>query len=167
MKKEEWKPVPDYGGFYEVSNHGRVRSFYHYPSGYILSPIAHRFGYKCFSLHKNNKQRTIALHRLLLMCFVGKPPKSYQAAHINGNCMDNRLENLRWCSVSENQSHRAIHGTSNRGEGNGRSKISKKDVLKIRKLHKKGLSQKQISQQFPITYSTISSIVNNKRWTHV
>lgn len=48
-----------------------------------------------------NKKRYL-LHRLVLTTFVGPPPDGYVAMHLNGNPQDNRLQNLKWGTQSEN-----------------------------------------------------------------
>lgn len=60
--------------------------------------------YACRSLSlPNNKQRLIWMHREII-----NPPYGKQVDHINGNSLDNRLENLRVCTVQENQCNRGV-----------------------------------------------------------
>lgn len=50
--------------------------------------------------------RTIPVHVLVLEAFVGPRPDGHEPDHINFDRHDNRVENLRWVTVSENQSHK-------------------------------------------------------------
>ena len=120
---EEWKSVEGYEGFYEVSNHGRVRSLdrkvwanrgnqkYLIPiKGKVLKDTFDQDGYHMVSLYdKEGKQRTPKVHRLVLLTFVGS--SNLLACHRNGNIDDNRLENLYWGTDSDNTQDQIRHGT--------------------------------------------------------
>lgn len=55
-----------------------------------------------------------------------------------------------------------------RGERNGRSKLTEKDVLEIRELHRQGVSNSEIYKKFPIVSRTnIREIIANKIWTYL
>ena len=59
------------------------------------------------------KRKAYRVHRLICSAFNGKPHKGYDVDHINGDKADNRLENLRWASRSQNlRGHRKSHGRS-------------------------------------------------------
>ena len=67
---EVWKPIPNYEGFYEVSNIGRVRSLYRYKK--ILHP-SDTNGYRTVELWKGKKRKRIGVHRLVAMAFIDNP----------------------------------------------------------------------------------------------
>lgn len=54
----------------------------------------------------NNVQKRFFLHRLVAQAFIPNPENKPFVNHINWNCFDNRVENLEWCTNSENQLHR-------------------------------------------------------------
>ena len=60
-------------------------------------------GYIRTGLNKNGKQKMLLVHRLLAIAFIPNPENKPQVDHINGVKYDNRLENLRWVTQSENQ----------------------------------------------------------------
>jgi hypothetical protein len=67
--------------------------------GYIDCEI----GYKRFCLRdKNGKIKYMMLHRLLAICFIPNPNNYTEIDHIDRNKLNNNLENLRWCSSSQN-----------------------------------------------------------------
>jgi hypothetical protein len=116
MTKEVWLPISEYGGFYDISTLGRVRSvshkrpsknpnvFYTWP-GRVLRPGLSKSGYYYVSLSKNNKIKTVAVHRLMARTFLGWK-KGDLIDHVNGDPLDNRLTNLRLCNHQQNSSNK-------------------------------------------------------------
>lgn len=113
---ETWKDLDRYDGAYSVSNIGRVRSnarTVQRSSGpqripeRILKPALLKMGYLVVTLYppgggvKNS--RTEYVHRLVLEAFVGPCPDNMEALHENDVKVDNRVENLRWGTSSENK----------------------------------------------------------------
>jgi len=85
---------------YEVSNIGNVRNI---KTGRILKPRS-RGGYLAVNLY-NNGQKSPDIHRLVAKAFIPNINNSPVVNHINGNKADNRVENLEWCTVKENNIH--------------------------------------------------------------
>lgn len=120
--REEWRPIPDWEGVYEVSDQGRVRSLSRIITsrngrpysvrGSILIGSAHKFGYRKVLLCRDNTARTANVHSLVLLAFVGPLPEGYCTRHLNGDPTDNRLVNLEYGTVSENMRDKRRHGTN-------------------------------------------------------
>lgn len=120
--QEVWKPVPGYEGLYEVSDQGRVRSLDRYvqcsgpvkgayvsfKKGRLLRPGPSNYGHLSVVLGRG---QTRMVHDLVLRAFVGCPPAKHECCHGNGDPSDNRLENLRWGTRSENILDAVKHGT--------------------------------------------------------
>lgn len=109
---EEWKAVKGYEGFYEVSSLGRVRSLpRRSTSGRVLKQyVSSHNGYCYVNLSKHNKSGSARVHCLVMAAFdpVDKKPgfdPEHTINHIDGDKTNNRLENLEWCTQSENQKH--------------------------------------------------------------
>lgn len=98
---EEWRTISDNPN-YEVSNMGQVRNRL---TGLILKQSKPRniYGYYGLDLGSKNK-RTV--HSLVAREFIGERPEGMVIDHINRNKYDNRPENLRYCTQSENIKNR-------------------------------------------------------------
>ena len=101
---EVWKDIDGYEGLYQVSNTGKVRSLRYRNRDEVrelfLKPDNR--GYLQVELHNNGKKRMFTVHKLVATHFVRGYKKGYVVNHINENKMDNRAENLEWCSLSCN-----------------------------------------------------------------
>lgn len=103
---EIWKDIDGYDGEYQVSNQGRVKSlksrFGKQPTETIMMLQPEHTGYMRVCLVKNKKPRCIPVHRLVAKTFIPNTENKPIIDHINGNRTDNRVENLRWVTHSEN-----------------------------------------------------------------
>lgn len=123
---EEWKEIEGYEG-HMVSNLGRVKSIDHYIKchdvntrkaskrllrGRIRTLDINRYGYCMVRMKSKGKYH--AVHRLVCMAFIPNPNNCKEINHKNGIKTDNRLENLEWCTASQNQKHAFSIGLRNR-----------------------------------------------------
>lgn len=111
--EEVFKDIPGYEGIYQVSDLGTVKSLpreicnhrgCHISKERILKPSIDIFGYKFVVLFVKNKQKTIKVHQLIAMAFLGHKPCGMKIVvdHINGKRDDNNLYNLQLISQREN-----------------------------------------------------------------
>ncbi len=114
--------------------------------------------------------RLFAVHRLVVDAFVGpKPSPSYEIRHLNDNPIDNRVENLKWGTRSENSMDRVRNGINpnRKGSSNGNALLTEDDIVDIRILRKFGANQPDMAKAFGTKQAHISAICLGKSWKHV
>lgn len=108
---EVWKDVVGYEGLYKVSNKGRVKSVKRTTPQQksldekILSAHLDKDGYPQIALCKEGKIVTRKIHRVELIAFVPNVFNKPCINHKDGVKWNNELENLEWCTISENTKH--------------------------------------------------------------
>lgn len=105
--EEIWKDIPNYEGYYQVSNLGRVRSldrtvtfsngYDRFYKGRVIKGSVNNSGYKVFHLSINNIARAFLGSQLVAMAFLGHEPSGNTLVvdHVNGDKSDDRVKNLR------------------------------------------------------------------------
>ena len=100
--KEEWKDIPEFEGFYQVSNFGNVKNI---KTNHILKGGDNGRGYRFIFLCYNKKKR-FYIHRLVATAFIDNPNNYPEVNHIDGDKNNNRVDNLEWCSSLMNSLHK-------------------------------------------------------------
>ena len=177
---EIWKDVPGYEGRYQVSNVGRVKSLDRIVCqvnrwgtisknrlpGRIrkLTPTAGRDNqdYLGVALRKQGKKtRLFLVHRLVLETFVGRCPKGKVCCHADGDSKNNRVENLRWGTRSENEQDKLKHGTYFVRARN--FKLSGEEFDAIKRLYATGrYSQRSLGKMFGVTHTAVKDIAKGR-----
>jgi len=167
LPNERWLPVVGYEGWYDVSDHGRVRRMKQYTNTYVGKILAtgksFSGGYKLVRLSKNNDIISFAVHRLVAAAFIGTRPEGLEVNHIDGNKLNNCVENLEYVTGLYNQQHATIMGLKARGESHGKAKLTEKQVHEIRR-RLKTESRLEIAKSFGVARDTIRSIENKRNW---
>lgn len=101
LEGEIWKDISGYPN-YKVSNLGRVRK--DMPNyKIILKPWSSE--YNIVDLHKDGSSLSVTVHRLVAQAFIPNLENKPQVNHIDGNKLNNKVENLEWVTASENMVH--------------------------------------------------------------
>ncbi len=175
INDEIWKAVPGYEGSYEASTFGSIRSLSRAVKSRfktrmtkaicLKANLTHK-GYLTVGLSKDKIQKPKVVHRLIAKTFVHNPENKPEVNHIDGDKLNNRFENLEWCTRSENMIHCVKMGLycTKPFEGNPNAKLTKDKVREIRKLAESGLHRTEIAAMFGVHKDNISCIVKRKTW---
>jgi hypothetical protein len=93
----EFYKLRDFPNYY-ISKCGKVYSI---KRNIILKNTKFSQGYVILTLNK----KKYCVHRLVAKQFIANPENKPQINHINGVKHDNNVENLEWCTGSENMIH--------------------------------------------------------------
>ena len=167
--EEEWRDIPGYEGQYQASSLGRIRSLdreilmkngiKRSLKGHLLTPsrsktrpyLATRLG-RCVS--------PIEVHRLVALTFIGPCPKNCEVLHNNGDPLDNRPENLRYDTHSENLRDIYLQGRK-------RKKLTAEDVHQIRFGSACGIKAPELARMYCIDVSNIYRLLKGVAFAYL
>jgi len=164
----EWRPCPGFSD-YMVSSGGRVIRIVRKPGGPVreLKPASAGSGYLFVVLGNGippQKQRYV--HRIVCEAFHGpKPSPMHIVAHNDGDKTNNRADNLRWATQSENLSDRVAHGTMTAGEQQGMSKLTWDAVDQMRREFCGRRGQiAEFQRRYGVATATVLRVLHKKGW---
>ena len=161
---EEWRAIEGHPAF-EVSNLGGIRrvlpsschAWKSKPVPYPIKPVP-RGKYLCVALEGGKRAY---VHRLVAIAFVPGYAPGLEAAHNDGSKTNNRADNLRWATRSENAKDMMRHGT----QPMATKKMFPPMIERVRRLRQLGNTYEQISTQTGLSQSTIYLFFRKHRAT--
>jgi len=176
LATEEWRAIDGFDGYYEVSDHGRIRSWKdkgarrpirRAVAPHLMRPAPNKNGYMQTALTHGGTKRIVTMHGLVAEVFIGPRPDGQVVRHYDGNQLNNHLSNLRYGTRKENAADSFRHGTFALGEVNGKSKLSADQVHEIRRMLVEGRTRRDIGGAFGISHTNVNSIANGETWRHL
>lgn len=171
---ERWKQIENFP-LYEVSDHGRVRSWLPHNQQRVgdtavraryLKPCRASTGYLFVNLRQREGKlttqiKTFTVHRLVAQAFLAGD-QSLMVAHLDGSRDNNHYLNLMWATPKENASHMIGHGTKTEGERHGGHKLCDRGVRAILRMADAGMYQSDIAYFFGLTRQTVGDYLNGR-----
>lgn len=173
---EVWRKVPGFD-FYEVSDHGRVRSVDRtviatrhgkqhevHRRGKMLRPMLSH-GYQVVKLgHPDNSR---GIHRIVAWAFIGPQIDGKVVNHIDGNKLNNTPANLEYITNSENVDHAYRTGLlSNKGSTNGKAILTEERAREIIDLLQV-MRPSPVSRKLGVPLHVVQQISVGKTWKHI
>lgn len=111
----------------------------------------------------------IVTHRLAWLFTNGPIPDGLLVCHTCDNpvCVNPAHLFLGTHSDNTNDAVKKGRWVDNSGEAHGNSKLTKKDVIEIRRLSSEGKSQRVLGRMFGVDDKQIFNIIHRKQWTHI
>lgn len=130
--KELWKDIKGYEGLYQISNFGKVYSKIGNLRYKNPHPIMMKYdssgGYARVMLSKDKVFKRFLVHRLVAEAFIPNPLNKPEVNHIDGNKLNNCVDNLEWVTCKENKRHAIKNGL---WQGKGKSVVQYKNGIEI------------------------------------
>ena len=169
------KYIHHYEGIYQVSSCGRIRSVGRYVrnatsqywrNGQIIKPwVGGTSPYYNVSLASDGKICKKLIHRLVAEHFLDDWNAAKEVNHKDGNKHNNRSDNLEMCTRQENVMHSMVHKLrDDYGENSVNAKLTNEQADHIRRLHRSGVMQNELAEQFKVCKQTICDIVHYKKY---
>lgn len=99
---EIWKDIEEYKGKYQASNIGNIKNMI---TNKVLKQYIGSNGYYRIGLYKDKKTKVFEVHRLITKTFIDNVENKKEVNHIDGNKLNNNINNLEWVTHKENINH--------------------------------------------------------------
>jgi hypothetical protein len=170
---EEWRPVPEFEGLYEVSSLGNIRrlnEYRRYKALGLLKPNPNVGGYLTvwLSSPRFDKPQARMVHCLVALAFIG--PRPFPKAEVNhvdthkDNC---RVDNLEYSTRKENSDHAKENGLYQRGVNRHNARVTEEIVRSIRSENSIGIMQKDLAVKYGISRNIVQAILCRRTWNWV
>ena len=171
LPHEIWRDVVGYEGLYQVSNIGRVKSFYSLGER-LLTPSSNKSGYMYVVLTKDGVRKSCKVHTLVARAFLPNPENKPVVHHKDSNRSNNRVENLQWVTHQENTAYAVQKGSYDKEGGcdSPFAKLTEEDVRYIRKHYRSRsheFGSNALARKFGVCKNTILNVVGHITYENV
>ena len=122
-------------------------------------------GYMVCSMRGNRDG--IRRHTLVCETYHGPRPKGNVVRHLDGDCTNDKPNNLAWGTQAQNCQDTVAHGTSTKGERNPFAKLTEAHVAEIRSRWASGESPTFLAEEFGVSQANVQDIVRGRTWKHL
>ncbi len=174
-----WKSVEGCAA-YEVSDDGRVRSYYRRSYGgnpgarwvigdvpRILSVCIGTTGYRQVVLRRDDGKWTVKISVLVAAAFIGQRPRGHVVRHGPGGQLDDSVGNLSYGTPRANANDRWRDGTMLYGETHPRARLDEQQAREIYRRAHAGEDQTDLGREFGVRNTTVSMIKNRTTWRSI
>lgn len=174
--KEVWKDIVGFETVYQVSNKGRIKRLEsrcvakggstRRVKERILTPFPNKTRHNYLYINLNWEGITqFRVHRLVAKMFISNPNNLPEVNHLDGNKNNNCVNNLEWCTSSENKQHALRTGLKKKPLSiTYATVLTPVNVEDIRSELQKGISGRSLAYKYNVSEGLISQIKHNKRW---
>ncbi|MDA3891682.1 MAG: NUMOD4 domain-containing protein [Salinivirgaceae bacterium] len=172
IEDEAWEQIPYADKHYEVSNYGRVKSFcYDKVEGRIVKPGIIK-GFQNVSFLSEGKKKSFLVHKITAELFVKKTDEAQNTViHLDWNKGNNHSSNLQWVTkeLAYKRMFKRIHDKRRNSKEKiiTYSKLNVEDVVRIKSMLSRGITQNVIAKLFCVSEMQITRIKRGENWSHV
>ena len=168
-----WRDIPSLDGLYQVSSCGQVRSVDRavrgrpgrrdwFKRGRVLRQTISPNGYLRARVSVDGDDRTLNVHRLVALAWIGKPPVDATVNHKDGDKKNNQVSNLEWLSCAANIRHAIQSGLKRVARaGNPNAKLTEADVTSIRGSEE---SRPVLAEKYGVSACQITRVRRGHQW---
>lgn len=166
----EWRMIPGFSA-YSVSEDGQVRrdkQVYKFRPGPVSRSINDRGYWKTSLKGDDGRNRTITVHTLVALAFLGPRPDGAVICHNDGNPTNARYTNLRYDTPKSNTADAIAAGSLCMGSRHPRAKLTESDIPRIHEMWASGrFKQAEIGELFGVSQRAIWQVLHQIKWKHV
>ena len=151
----KWRQIPRFPDYWATAD-GRIRG----PQGKEMKQMQNPSGHLYVLCNRGiGKQHKLFVHRAILLAFVGEPTEDQEARHLNGNPIDNRLENLAWGNRYQQRADDRRNGVTR-----GRPQKLSRDLASEIHGFRGCLSSREVAAIMGVSHTTILKIWRGMIW---
>ena len=169
----KYPKIEEYASNFLISDLGEIKNI---KTDHIYKPEILSSGYYSVkvSLGSRHNKKHIIIHKAVALTFIDNPNNYNMVNHIDGNKLNNNVNNLEWCTPGHNVKHAYDTGLFDKhkisGENNHNHKLTKKQVDEIRALYNskdKHITSSMLAKKFGVSKTQILDIINYKKWNNM
>lgn len=140
-----------------------------FTNGKQLNARDDKDGYKQVNMYVGNEKKTLKVHRLVAETYIPNPENKPQVNHKNGIKTDNWVGNLEWATPLENTTHSIETNLRNtQGIHNASAKLTNEQIVEIREKYvPRKYTYKMLAEEYGVSETHISRILNKQNWGHI